>query len=61
MMVTTIGLNTAADFAHRCAAKLARPHDQRFIQQSALLEVLEQGSGGLICHAAVICQSLIQI
>src|SRR5207245_1343823 len=33
---------------HGCATEFAAPNDKRFIEQSALFEVFDQGDGGLI-------------
>ena len=41
---------------HGGAAKFAAPHDERFIQQAALFEVLDQGDGGLVGFQAALLE-----
>ena len=40
-----------ADLAHRGAAKLAAPDDERVIEEAALLEIFDERGGGLIVIA----------
>ena len=48
-----------ADFAHRCSAELAAPDDQRFVEHTSLLQVLDQRSGRLIGCVAVLLGELL--
>ena len=48
MVVAAQERRAAARFVHRRAAELAAPDDERFRQQSALLEIFDQrGDGGV--------------
>ena len=56
MMIATIGPS-----GMRSAAELTGPDDERFIQQSALLEIDEQPGDGLIGIERVLLVSLLEI
>ena len=51
-------LDAAAVLAHRGAAEFAAPDDQRFIEQPALLEVVEQGGDRLVDLIALVDEAL---
>ena len=47
-------VDAAANFVHRCAPEFTTPDDKRFIQQSALVEVLDEGRNTLLGPLAVV-------
>ena len=50
-----------ADLAHRRAAELAAPDDERVVEQAALLQVVDQRGAGLVDVAALRRQMLLQV
>jgi hypothetical protein len=63
MMVppAVLGVGGIADFNHWSSSKLATPNDESGIEQSTLLEVLDEGRGGLIRDVAVLFEGLVEI
>ena len=63
MMVAAgvVGVARVADLAHRGAAEFAAPDYQRVLQQSALLQVLDQRRGRLVGHIAMRLELAIEI
>src|SRR5579872_6318553 len=56
MMVAAQKLRAAARLIHRCAAEFPAPDHQRGIEQTALLQILDQGRRRAIGLAAKPCQ-----
>ena len=55
------GVARVADFDHRRAAEFPAPDDERVVEQSALLQVVDQRRGRLIGNVAVLLELAIQI
>ena len=61
MMVASVGLLTATDFAHGCSSKFSGHHDKCFIQQTALIEIVDESGDAAVGHFTVPAKSSSEI